>query len=180
VGSVVRSKQWLVTVLAFLLFTVTAPGAAHAAVAPLKVTFVARSCPSYEDITANRARNNIQESLRDLGADTAYQAGQAVDAAVEQANQPKCRPLPNWKFTLGTTYRTQAVNGPWGSLAQVLNSFSTSIVTQKSVPLLDHNGEPTGASVEGATTITLGAEEAAAAARGSGLWAQGGTPNDRS
>ena len=35
------------------------------------VTLVARECPAYTDITANRARNDIQESLRDLGADTA-------------------------------------------------------------------------------------------------------------
>ncbi|HZM55794.1 MAG TPA: hypothetical protein VFC03_12300 [Acidimicrobiales bacterium] len=28
-----------------------------------EVTFVARQCPSYGDITSNLARNNIQESL---------------------------------------------------------------------------------------------------------------------
>ena len=32
------------------------------------VTIAARQCPNYQSITANRARNNIQESLRDLGA----------------------------------------------------------------------------------------------------------------
>ena len=39
------------------------------------VTIAARQCPTYEDITANRARNNIQESLKDLGPDTPYAAG---------------------------------------------------------------------------------------------------------
>lgn len=175
---VVSSRAWWVAVVTVLAIFSTTPSTARAAAAPLKVTFVARSCPGYEDITANRARNNIQESLHDLGANTAYQAGQAVDPAVEQTHQPNCAPLPGWKFTLGTSYRTLAVNGPWGSLAKVLNPFPTSIVTQKSVPLLDRNGEPTGASIEGATTVTLSPEEAASAARGSGLWAQGGTPAD--
>jgi len=31
------------------------------------VTIAARTCDRYEDISANKARNNIQESLRDLG-----------------------------------------------------------------------------------------------------------------
>ena len=38
----------------------------------IKVTIAARECPEYTDITANRARNDIQESLEDLGADTPY------------------------------------------------------------------------------------------------------------
>ena len=31
------------------------------------VTFAARVCDAYTDISANKARNNIQESLKDLG-----------------------------------------------------------------------------------------------------------------
>lgn len=29
---------------------------------PLSITFVARACPAYSDIMANKARNNLQES----------------------------------------------------------------------------------------------------------------------
>jgi hypothetical protein len=83
------------------------------------VTLVARQCPAYTDITANRARNDIQESLRNLGADTPYRAGQPIDPAIESANQPNCSPLPDWTFTLGTGYASRAVSGPWGSLSIV-------------------------------------------------------------
>ena len=47
------------------------------------VTIAARQCPTYTDIRANRARNNIQESLKDLGADTPYAAGQPISPAIE-------------------------------------------------------------------------------------------------
>ena len=60
------------------------PGAAAAqAVSPLTVTIAARVCPTYDAISANRARNNIQESLKDLGPDTSYPAGQPIDPAHE-------------------------------------------------------------------------------------------------
>ena len=66
------------------------------------VTIVARQCPEYTDITANRARNDIQESLKDLGPDTPYTAGEPIDPDIEADSQPNCTPLPNWRFTLGT------------------------------------------------------------------------------
>src|SRR5829696_2991754 len=119
------------------------------------VTLVARQCPAYPDITANRARNDIQESLRDLGADTPYRAGQPIDPAIESANQPNCTPLPDWTFTLGTGYSSRAVSGPWGSLSIVRSPYDTNIVTQPSVPLRDYAGRPTGQFIEGATTIEL-------------------------
>ena len=78
------------------------------------VTFVARTCPSYADIAANRARNNIQESLQDLGADTLYNAGDAVSPAIEQAQQPNCTPLPDWRFTMGKGYASRAVERTLG------------------------------------------------------------------
>jgi hypothetical protein len=49
------------------------------ATAQTSVTIAARACPSYQAITANLARNDIQESLRDLGPDTLYRAGQPID-----------------------------------------------------------------------------------------------------
>lgn len=144
----------------------------------LLVTYVARACPAYTDITANRARNDIQESLRDLGADTPYQPGQEMNPTVEQENQPNCKPLPNWTFTLGTGYRTRAVAGPWGSLSIVTGAFPTPILTHPSTPLLDSKGTPTGRSIAGAVTVALTPEQAAIAARPNSLWVQGGTPMD--
>jgi len=69
------------------------------------VTFVARSCPSYMDIFANKARNDILESLEDLGPDTQYtKPAQLVDPAYEDLSpQDACSPLPGWKFTLGAS-----------------------------------------------------------------------------
>src|SRR6185295_6347830 len=98
----------------------------------LFVTIAARECPSYADIMANRARNDIQESLRDLGKNTVYKAGQPIDPGVEATNDPNCTPLPGWRFTLGTGYRTRAVSGPWGSLSIVTNPYDTEIVTKDS------------------------------------------------
>lgn len=144
----------------------------------LFVTIAARECPTYEDIMANRARNDIQESLRDLGKNTVYKAGQPIDPGVETSNDPNCTPLPGWRFTLGTGYRTRAVSGPWGSLSIVTDPYDTEIVTKDSVPLLDYAGRPSGDSLEGATTIELTTAQAKRAATGNSLWIQGGTPSD--
>ena len=47
-----------------------------------------------------RERNDIQESLEDLGPDTPYTSGQPIDPAIEAASQPNCTPLNEWRFTL--------------------------------------------------------------------------------
>jgi hypothetical protein len=167
----------LLCVLLLALLVVPALGQAQRG-SGLLVTFVARTCPSYTDITANRARNDIQESLRDLGADTPYKSGQMMDPEVEQANQPNCSPLPNWTFTMGTGYLTRAVSGPWGSLSIVTGPFAPAIQTAASTPLLDDLGQPTGRSIAGAATVELTPQQAAIAARPNSLWAQGGTPPD--
>lgn len=138
------------------------------------VTFAARSCPEYTDISANLARNDIQESLRDLGADTTYVAGQPIAPARELRGQPNCSPITDWRFTLGTGFQSRAVSGTWGSLSKVLNPFPTEITTKASVPLLNRNGDATGASLPGAVTIALSDAEAAT----SQLWAQGGAVDD--
>jgi uncharacterized repeat protein (TIGR01451 family) len=142
------------------------------------VTIAARECPSYTDITANRARNDIQESLRDLGPDTPYVAGQSIDPAIEAASQPNCTPLPNWTFTLGRGYQSRAVSGPWGALSIVTNPYSQSIVTQAQVPLLDYQGRPTNDSIAGAVIIELTQDQANRAAQNNSLWIQGGTTTD--
>jgi uncharacterized repeat protein (TIGR01451 family) len=145
------------------------------------VTFVARSCPDYTDIYANKARNDILESLKDLGPDTQYSTGQLVNPTAESIPpQDKCRPIVGWQYTLGTGYQTHAVTGPWGSLSIVTNPFARApIVTQVHTPLLDDNALPIGnEQLAGATTIELTPQERAQASTPSQLWAQGGTPTD--
>ncbi len=78
------------------------------------VTLAARECDEYTDIRANLARNDVMESLQDLGEDTLYSSGDQVDPRTEQAGQPDCRPLVGWRFTFGDGYQTRAVSGVWG------------------------------------------------------------------
>jgi hypothetical protein len=171
---------------------VAAPAAvaAHAAVTPnatrnrysstaYKVTIVARSCNAFSDIMANRARNNIQESLQDLGIDTVYGGGQPVDPAIEDAvatQANNCHPLVGWQFKLGTgiTGKTQAND----YLSTVTGAYSSTIKTVAKAPLLDEYGNNTGQMIDGAFTVTLSAEQAQRAQSGSSLWLQGGLPND--
>lgn len=148
---------------------------------PRLVTIAARSCPSYTAVTANRARNNIQESLEDLGPDTPYGSGSInVDPAVEAASQPTCTAIANWVFTLGTgiAIRDAVPPEPWGRLSYVTGPFSPTIVTQSAVPLLNSTGQATGATIDGATTIALTEEQSKLAAQSSKLWIQGGTKAD--
>jgi hypothetical protein len=142
------------------------------------VTIAARSCPTYPDITANLARNNIQESLQDLGADTLYHSGEPISYSLENKGQPQCPPVPNWRFTLGRGYRSRAVTGPWGALSIVTEPFSTAIVTRAETPLLDSRGSPTGTQIAGAVTIALSQTQVDLASRPNSLWLQGGLTTD--
>ncbi|WP_420034327.1 hypothetical protein ACN2WE_18970 [Streptomyces sp. cg28] len=151
-------------------------GRAAAAVAaaqnPLSVTFVARKCPQYTDVMANKARNNIQESLRDLGPDSNYASGEAVSAAKEAAGTPlpPCEPLPDWTFSTGsgiTSKSTASLN-----LSTVSTAYRQNVTTKASTPELDDQGNDTGRTLEGAVTVDLNSQELGA---GSGLIAQGGT-----
>ncbi len=145
------------------------------------VTFVARYCPAYTDIYANRARNDIQESLKDLGPDSQYpDSGFLVNPDAEgAAPQSLCKPLRNWQFTLGTGIKAGASTGPWGSLSIVTNPYSTAIHTQASTRLLNQNGQPVGRErIRGATTIELTKAQRTQASNPDQLWAQGGTTDD--
>lgn len=146
------------------------------------VTFVARSCPSYDDVFANKARNDFMESLENLGPDSPYNTNgeSLVDPSVEgMAPQDACTPLPDWQFTLGHGFQAAASVGPWGSLSAVTDPFSTSIVTKDSTPLYDqYHQRIKGQSIGGATTIELTDAERQQASNASSLWAQGGTPDD--
>ena len=157
-----------------------APGASAQRTETTKlVTIAARECPSYAVIRGNRARNNIMESLEDLGPDTNYVAGEALTVKKEDAPpQSACTPITGWKFTLGTGYKSRAVTGPWGSLSKVTGAFDTSIVTRPSVPELNNVGVDTGRTIAGAVTIPLTTEQADLAANGNSLWIQGGLPDD--
>jgi uncharacterized repeat protein (TIGR01451 family) len=143
------------------------------------VTIAARQCPTYGDIAANRARNNIQESLRDLGADTPYGAGDPISPAIEDASQPACTPITGWQFTLGRGIAGRPVTGPWGSLSVVSSPFDTDVTTEASIPDRDNKGRILpNTSIAGATTIELDTEQFKLAARSSSLWIQGGTTTD--
>jgi hypothetical protein len=175
-----RAARAVVAAAALLLLL--APSASHAQTngEKMEVTIVARVCPSYDSIRGNRARNNIMESLKDLGPDTLYGPGEALTAAKEAADpQNACEPITNWRFTLGTGYQSKAVVGPWGALSKVTNPFDTSIVTKDSTPLLNDQGQQLGnQTIAGAVTIELTREQLELAGTPNTLWIQGGTPSD--
>ena len=146
-----------------------------------EVTFVARWCPEYTDIFANRARNDIVESLQDLGPDTQYgDTGILINPAYEKMPpQNQCQSIPQWEFTLGTGYQSRAVTGVWGSLSKVTDPYSTRIVTKVLTPELNDDGSPVPFRfLAGAVTIRLTRDQAEAAGEPDRLWAQGGTPDD--
>jgi hypothetical protein len=145
-----------------------------------KVTMVARSCAQYTDVFANRARNNIMESLRDLGPNTPYNPFVQVLPSVEDglAPQSTCTPLPNWTFTFGTGIARPV---PGTNLSYVTGQSTVanrSVTTAASTPLLDSVGNPTGTSIAGAATFTLTQTEVSLAQQGSRFWTQGGTSTD--
>jgi uncharacterized repeat protein (TIGR01451 family) len=145
------------------------------------VTLAARVCPSYTDISANKARNNIQQSLRDLGPDTPYVgplASSPVVPGIEQASQPRCTPLSGWRFRLGTGIAPQQIAGKWGSLSVVSAPYTgIDLTTQPSIYDRDDNGIQTLSTIAGATEVQLTADQLAKAQAGS-LWLQGGIETD--
>lgn len=147
---------------------------------PMEVTFVARVCDSYADVYANRSRNNIMESLQNLGPDTPYRAGQEVLPTTESTGlqAANCDPLDGWRFTLGTGYQQRADRGAWGALSKVTNASTQTIVTRPDVPLPNVMGGSTGMTIDGAVTVELTAAQAKLAQSGSKLWVQGGVPGD--
>ena len=145
------------------------------------VTFVALSCPDYTDIFANKSRNDILESLRDLGPDSQYLNNDAlVNPDFESlAPQDKCSPISGWNFKLGTGIEARADTGVWGSLSKVTNPFDTTITTEDSTALLNQNAQQIGSeTINGATTTQLTNAEREQAGNSGSLWAQGGVPGD--
>jgi uncharacterized repeat protein (TIGR01451 family) len=160
-----------------------APSSALAQGSGYYVTFAARSCPTYQDVFANKARNDIQESLEDLGPDSPYNISESilVGPLVEsRPPQTACTPLPGWQFTLGHGYESRAVTGPWGSLSKVTDPFPRlPIVTRSSTPLYNqYHHQVDDLQIPGAVTIELTRAERAQGSNPQSLWAQGGTPDD--
>ena len=160
-------------------------GAQPAAASDVRyVTFAARWCPTYAAINANEARNNIQESLQPLGANTPYGPNAAMDPVIEETHQPLCQPLAGWKFTLGTGYQSRAVPGPWGNLSKVTGAYANAppaspnpVTTLASTDLLNSSGAKTG-TIAGAVTLQLSADQVSRASNPNSLWVMGGTPTD--
>ena len=175
-------RQWrritgLAAIGAVVMTTISAGAASAATEPPYLVTFVARTCATYTDVMANLARNNLQESLRDLGPDTVYTPGQAITPSVEETAPPvgrDCDPLPGWGFTLGQGYVGKSPSTL--QLSTVTSAYGTSIVTQASTPWLDSAGNPTGQQLAGAVTVALTDAQVRRAQSGQNLWTQGGTP----
>jgi hypothetical protein len=145
------------------------------------VTLAARVCPSYTDISANKSRNNLMESLRNLGPDTPYVgplASSLVVPEIEQLSQPNCKPLPGWQFRLGTGVAPNPVDGTWGSLSVVSEPYTAiDLTTQPAIYDRDDDGTQTTETIAGATEVELTADQLALAQAGA-LWIQGGTETD--
>ena len=154
-----RARRAAAVLAAPVLAAVAAPAPAVADENPYTVTYAARVCDEYTDVTANLARNDIMESLRDLGADTLYESGEAIKVSKEDHGQPNCRPLVGWRFTLGTGIGAK-VTGPWGALSTV-TAVRDEHRHAESTPELDAAGNAVGtATVKGAVTVELTADQA--------------------
>ncbi len=147
---------------------------------PLEVTYVARVCDHYTDIMANKARNNIQESLFNLGPDSTYSPNGIVDPTAEAAGSPNCRPLTGWTFSTGQGITSKSPSTE--NLSTVTGVFRSDITTQASTPLLDPQGNPVlgpggrPQTIAGAVTVRLNPAEASWAQSGRTVWVEGGTP----
>ena len=155
------------------------------------VTFAARVCDDYSQITGNRARNNIMESLKDLGANTPYGTrlpdgriiANEVDprSSTSSSRRPGARPLAGWKFSSGPATRPRPT-GALGFPSRVTNPYTdTNITTSATTALYDryHNRVTVGGRVDiaGATTLELTSDQREPVVlKGQALWLQGGVP----
>lgn len=144
-----------------------------------QVTVAARSCPTYTDIMANKARNNVMQSLEDLGVDSIYPRGVPVGPAIESdpaTGQAPCTPMEGWTFGFGNGFGAPDT-GSFGSLTPVVNLNGTS-TTKASTPLLDSLGNPTGQAIAGAATMVLNPAQIELIEGPGSLTAQGGIPGN--
>jgi LPXTG-motif cell wall-anchored protein len=171
-------------VVSMVATVIVLPGAVVAASATVsdsgyQVTVAARYCADYTDVTANRARNSLQETFSPLGADSPYPGAFPVSPVAENSNPAQrrhCAPLPAWKFTLGT-----GINAGSATNLSVVNGVNGDATTVAGpIHALSANGTWDGSStIEGAQTFTLSPAQAQLAQGASGLWIQGGVPSPR-
>ena len=172
--------RWLtaVAVACGVWLGVAAPSAAAKGTG-YSVTFAARECQSYGDIFANRFRDNLMQTLHDVGPDSPYGPNDLVNPSFEDTDpQTNCTPLTGWEFTMGRQPDLPPLAGPWGSLTVVNGAFPP-VTTKAQTAELNENGKPTGLKIAGATTFELTQEQLDVANQGQ--WAlrlQGGTPTD--
>ena len=143
------------------------------------MTLVARQCTGYPKVRANRARNNIMQSLQNLGPDTNYTDGEAISVAKESAapqDPPNCVPLVGWQFGTGTGIGS-VVSGRWGGLSSVNGTGRTIGPTEASIPLRNPNGSVSGQPIAGAVSTELTQTEFNSATKRQ-LWVQGGLRTD--
>ncbi len=180
----------LVCMLGLLAFAGSASAAGHKRAARdldpdgpsgYYVTYVARWCSDYTDIYANKSRNDIMESLRDLGPDSQYlDSDELVNPDAEsKPPQDGCHPITGWDFKLGKGIQAGVDTGVWGSLSRVTDPYDTTITTHATTPLLNQNAQPVDDEmITGAATVELTNAERAQVGGGSSLWMQGGVPGD--
>ena len=123
-------------------------------------------CPTYTDIFGNRARNNIQESLRDLGKDTPTRTASPVSPGERgPPTQPACTPLDDWQFPLGTGYN-RARRRPVGLLS-IVTARSTARRSRRRARRPSSTTQArTPAARSAAVTVTLTARPGASRAQG--------------
>jgi hypothetical protein len=145
-----------------------------------KITLAARSCPTYQAIMANKARNNIMQSLQYLGTNSLYSQSSyagAVRPAVEDlpdTGQSVCTPLTGWKFGISNG-TNGADTGTYGSLSKVRTPLTATTTTLATTSELDELGNNTGRTITGAITYNLTPAQIANITTRS-LWVQGGIP----
>ena len=149
----------------------TAPGNRYT------ITYAARSCDKYTDVMANQARNNLMETLKDVGANTLYATrGNVVRPDVEDdpaSGQSACQPLLDWSFASGFVTDGKDT-GTYGSLSRVRTPINHTVVTASQTDELDEFGNNTGRTILGAITYTLTDTEVAQTTGGKRFWVQGG------
>jgi hypothetical protein len=136
-----------------------------------QVTLAARLCDRPSRIRGGQTHGDTSESAGQLGDPAPYAPGASVDPAVEAQLQQGCQPLVGWRFSIG------GATGKNGPLSVVGGVVAAAGPTVASVPQLDGDGAATGATVAGAVTVTLSADQLAKAGLGA-LWVQGGAPAD--
>ena len=164
----------------FAVLAGAAPQRAHAAGSGLQVTIAARSCDRYTDIFANRARNNIMESLQDLGPDTPLRRRAADRSRRRRTSpQPSASRCPTGSSRSAPGYQTRAVTRPVGLALDRHEPVRDRRSRRRTRPRCSTTpGRHTGDTIAGATTIELTQDQANLAAQADSLWIQGGTPTD--